>query len=69
MEMEENKMTVQGIYTDIFIWSECSFEYFIQNSGLKGITIEPEGSSINIFFMTPRKLDELIEKLQELKGK
>jgi len=69
MEMEENKMTVQGTCTDVFIWAECSFEYFILDSGVKGIKIFPEGSSINIFFMTPRKLDELIEKLQELKGK
>ena len=61
-------MTVQGTCTDVFIWAECGFEYFIQVSGVKGIKINPEGGRINIFFMTPRKLDELIEKLQELKG-
>ena len=61
-------MTVQGTTTNVFIWAECKIEHFIQNTGTKGITIEPEGSSIYIFFMTPRKLDELIEKLQELKG-
>lgn len=61
-------MTVRGVTVDVFLWKEAKIETDAQDSGLKLLRLYPEGSASNIYFMSPTKLDELILKLQELKG-
>ncbi|MBU2346550.1 MAG: hypothetical protein KJ888_20360 [Gammaproteobacteria bacterium] len=59
-----------GIDVDIFAWAESEFEARMLDSEMRILRIKtPQGQGqANIFFMTPRKLGEMIETLLKLEA-